>query len=58
MSEVQEIIALIANAAEEVGDKPFEAALKSLNEFLSTMPTERHRNVLKQMWGKEEKVNA
>lgn len=58
MSEAQEIIALIANAAEEVGDKPFEAALRKLNEYFSTLPEESHKDLLKQMWGKEEKVNA
>lgn len=54
MSEVQEIVTLIANAAEEVGDKPFEGALRNLIEFLSTLPEECHKDALTQMWGKEE----
>lgn len=53
MSEVQEIVALIANAAEEVGDKPFEGALRNFIEFLATIPEECHKDALTQMWGKE-----
>ena len=53
MSEVQEIVALIANAAEEVGDKPFVSALRKLNEYLNIIPDELHKYALQKMWGKE-----
>lgn len=55
MSEVQEIVALIADAAEYVNDKPFMSALRKLNEYLNTIPEELHKYALQKMWGKEEK---
>lgn len=55
MSEVQEIVALIAGAAEYVDDKPFMSALIKLNEYLNTIPEELHKYTLQKMWRKDEK---
>lgn len=57
MSREQEIILIIANAAEEVGDKPFAAALSRLAEELNECPSYMHFAILHDAWGKE-KQNA
>lgn len=53
MSQVQEVIELIANAADYVGDKPFAAALRKLNEELNNAPSYMHLAILQDAWGKE-----
>lgn len=53
MSREQEIIRIIANAAEEVGDKPFAAALIRLAEELNECPSFMHFEILQEAWGKE-----
>ena len=53
MSREQEVILIIANAAEEVGDKPFAYALFRLAEELNKCPSYMHFSVLQDAWGKE-----
>lgn len=51
MSEVQEVISIIANAADYVGDKAFAIALRELKTDLESVPSYEHLNVLKMAWG-------
>lgn len=51
MSDIQRVIKLIGNAAREVGEINFEAALGSLNEELDKIPEKLHLWALEQMWG-------
>lgn len=53
MSEVQEVIAAIANAADYVGDKPFAVSLRQMNEELNNVPSYMHLAILQDAWEKE-----
>lgn len=53
MSQVQKVIAAIANAADYVGDKPFAVSLRQLNEELNNIPSDMHLTILQDAWGKE-----
>ena len=53
MSQVQEIINFIANAADEVGQEGFAKALRRVSETLNNAPSYMHFDIVRDAWGKE-----
>lgn len=53
MTKEQEIIGIIANAADSIGDKPMAFALRELQKELDIIPSYEHMNVLRMAWGEE-----
>lgn len=54
MTKEQEIINIIANAADSIGDKPMSFALRELSREMDNIPSFEHMNVLRMAWGKDE----
>ena len=55
MSQVQEIINFIANAADEVGQEGFAKALRRVSETLNNAPSYMHFDIVRDAWGKEKR---
>lgn len=55
MSQVQEIINFIANAADEVGQEGFAKALRRVSETLNDAPSYMHFDIVRDAWERSAK---
>ena len=53
MSQVQEILNYIANAADEVGQEGFAKSLRRVSETLNDAPSYMHFDIVRDAWGRE-----